>query len=59
MITETVQLIALKDVDHRPMTERDRQLAQLRAAAPMRPNATHGRHSADTVGLPLFEPTLL
>ena len=34
-------------------------LAQLRAAAPLRPMGDAGRHSRDVVGLPLFEPTLL
>jgi hypothetical protein len=38
---------------------RERQLLQLRAAAPLRPMGDVGRHSAGTVGLPLFEPCLL
>lgn len=54
-----IQLPGLDQDDTRPMTERDRQLAQLRAAAPLRPMGDAGRHSRDVVGLPLFEPTLL
>jgi hypothetical protein len=52
-------IIPVDDSHTRPITARERQLLQLRAAAPLRPMGDVGRHSAGTVGLPLFEPCLL
>lgn len=55
-MTNPLDLLDVPQDDTRPMTDRDRQLAQLRAAAPLRPRCA--QHSSDVIGLPLFEPTL-
>ena len=47
---------SLRPLDSAAIT-REAQLLALRAAAPMRPRGT--THSADVIGLPLFEPCLL
>jgi hypothetical protein len=49
---EMMHIIPVRQPDHRPMTDRDRQLVALRANSPMRP--CDGR-TADVDGLGLFD----